>query len=95
MCGRMSREAAAAAAAERAKALAAHNAMVAQQNQQVMDAWQQQQAAALSNDGRKQTIDIHVIPHSPVAGPPGEEGMSTFDPTDKGTVMLKHSGINV
>ena len=42
----------------------------------------------------KQTIDIHVIPHSPVMGPPGEQGMTTIDPTDEGTVRLKKAGIN-
>ena len=43
----LAREAAAAAASERAKALAAHNGMVA-------GMWQQQQQAALVNDGHKQ-----------------------------------------
>jgi len=84
----LAREAAAAAAAERAKAIAARNDELAKHYQ----AWQQ---ASLANNGQKQSIDIHVIPHSPVAGPPGEEGMTTFDATDKGTQALKHSGIKV
>jgi len=91
----LAREAAAAAATERAKALALRNAEVQKHNAAIMDSWQQTQQAALANNGQKQTIDIHVIPHTPVMGPPGEEGMASFDATDKGTVMLKHSGINV
>ena len=87
----LAREAAAAAAAERAKAMAARNDELAKHYQAFMDAQQN----ALANNGQKQTIDIHVIPHSPVAGPPGEEGMTTFDATDKGTQALKHSGIKV
>ncbi|EKX37842.1 hypothetical protein GUITHDRAFT_115982 [Guillardia theta CCMP2712] len=43
----------------------------------------------------KQTIDIHVIPHAPVLGPMGEEGMFAFDSTDNGSKKLRKAGLNV
>jgi len=84
----LAREAAAAAAAERAKAVAAQTAAIQQ-------SYQAAYANSLKNDGKKQTIDIHVIPHSPVMGPPGEEGMATFEPNDAASIKLKKSGLNV
>ncbi len=51
----LAREAAAAAAAERAKAVAAQTAAIQQ-------SYQAAYANSLKNDGKKQTIDIHVIP---------------------------------
>jgi hypothetical protein len=33
--------------------------------------------------------------HSPVMGPPGEEGMVAFEPNDAASVKLKKSGLNV
>ena len=51
--------------------------------------------ALAASDNGVQKIDIHVIPHSPVFGPGGEEGFMQINRADKGTKKLDDAGVNV